>query len=357
MRKKQEFVLPVLKVAVIIIIFILILAFFIWFAYSERNVLFFVLTPFVISLILAYLLHPVVNFMENRRISRTLSILVIYIVFGMIIYILCVRFLPILLADLQELVNNLPEYARYAQDYIVRIQEDYRRFNLPPALRDIIDENLEGMEKALISRLEHTYTFLLGFFNSVLILLLVPILTFFIIRDERKIKDWVVGLIPPGSRRRFLQMTGEIDSVIGHYLRGMVVISIMVGFAVYIGLLLLGVEYALFLGLFNGITNFIPFVGPFIGAVPAVIVGFISSPVLALKVAILILVIQQLESNLLAPLVFSRTVKFHPLTIILLLLLGGKLFGFVGLLLVIPVAAVIRIIGKHLLGIIPRYIR
>ncbi len=357
MSKKQESVLPLLKVVGGIVLFIVFLFLILWFAYRERSVLFFVLTPFLISLILAYLLHPVVTFMENRHISRTISIIAIYLVFGLIIYILGVRFLPVLLEDLQELVQNLPEYAREVQNFMIRMQDDFRRFNLPPAIRDIIDENLEGMESLLVSRLEHTYTFILDFFNSILIIFLVPILTFFMLRDERKLKEWAVSLIPPSNRHRFLKISEEIDSVIGHYLRGMVAISFLVGLAVYIGLLLLGVEYALFLGFLNGITNFIPFVGPFIGAIPAVIVGFIDSPALALKVVLLILVIQQLESNLLAPLVFSRTVKFHPLVIILLLLLGGKLFGFVGLLLAIPVAAMIRIIGKHLIEAVSPQIR
>lgn len=355
MKKENDSLIPFLKIAGGAALFILFAVFFIIFAYRERDVIYFVVTPFFISLILAYLLSPVVAFMEKRRISRTLAILVIYIVFGMIIYILCIRYFPLLLNELQELVADLPEYAQRTQEYFGRIQEDYRRFNLPPQLREIIDENLEGLEEMLVSRLENVYGFLRGFFDRVIILLLIPIVTFFILRDEKKLGEWFVSLIPRRARRRFFMISHEIDTAIGHFLRGMVVISFLVGLLVYLGLLFLGVKFALFLGILNGITNFIPFVGPFIGGVPAVIVALISSPSLALKTALLILIIQQVESSLLAPLVFSRSLKFHPLTVILLLLLGGKLFGFIGLLLALPVAAVLRITGRHLAEIIPRY--
>lgn len=357
MKNNKDFVLSLIKAGSGVVLFLALLLILFWFIYQERSALGFVLIPFLISLILAYLLSPVIGFMEKRQISRTLAIIVVYVVFAMIVYVFSIRFFPLLLVDLQELAKNLPDYTREAQNFLTRLQEDYERFNLPPMLRSLVDENIEGLEQILTSRLENVYAFLINILNSLLIILLVPVLTFFILRDEYKLKQWLVSLFPHRFRQRIYNIAWEIDTVIGQYLRGMVVISLLVGFSVYLGLLLLGVEFPLFLGLFNAITNFIPFVGPFIGAIPAVIVAFIESPLLAVKVAILILVIQQLESSLMAPLVFSHSLKFHPLAIIILLLLGGKMFGFLGLLLALPIAAIIRILGKQLLELVPQYVK
>ena len=356
MKKDKDLVLALFKAGGGIVLFVALVFVLFWFVYRQSNALFFVFLPFFISLILAYLLSPVVGFMESRRISRTVAIGVIYVIFAMLVYIASVRFFPLLLDDLQELAGNLPNYARQAEMFLEKLQEDYRRFNLPPMLRDVIDENLRGLEQTLVSSLKNVSAFMVNIFNSLLIILLVPVLTFFLLRDEKKLKEWVVNLFPMRARTRFFQMVGEIDMAIGQYLRGMVVVSFLVGLIVYIGLLLLGVDFALFLGLFIAITNFIPFLGPIIGAVPAVIIAFLSSPLLALKVVILIVIIQQVESSLVAPLIFSRSLHFHPLVIILFLMLGGKLFGFLGLLLALPAAAVIRILGRHLLEVVPRYI-
>jgi predicted PurR-regulated permease PerM len=114
-------------------------------------------------------------------------------------------------------------------------------------------------------------------------------------------------------------------------------------------LLILGVAFPLVLAIIVGITNLIPYIGPIIGAVPALLVALLEQPLLALKVLILIIVVQQVESQLITPYVIGRSVRMHPLAIILALLLAGKLFGIVGLILAIPTVIVLRILGKHLL--------
>ncbi len=351
MKQERNAIMPFIKAAGGIILVVALLILFLIYIYRHREIIYFIFTPFIIALIIAYFFNPIVDFMEKRNISRALAILVIYIVFGLLILVACIRFLPNLLNDLQELGTNFPHYARKAHEYLLNLQDDYRRFNLPPPVREIIDQNMAGIESALVSRLENIYGFIISFFNSMVIMILVPIFTFFIIRDKQEIKAWIINSIPSHARRRFTVIGKEIDTAVGRYLRGMVLISFLVGLMVYLGLLLLDVKFALFLGFLNGLTNFIPIIGPFIGGIPAVIVAFISSPAQAIKVTLLILIIQQVEGNLIAPLIFSHSLKFHPLVVILLLLAAGKLFGFAGLLLALPVAAVLRIIAKHLLDV------
>jgi len=341
----------VYQVGLVLLAGILLLAFF-WWLYLRRGELFSVLNPFLVSFILAYLLSPVVQLLETRGISRFLSIVIIYLMFFIFFYVLITGLLPSFIDDIQALSHKLPDYMKSLQDFLEELQADYHRINIPEAIREIIDENLENLQEWLVSKLEKAYSLVLGVFDRLVMLLLVPVLTFYLLYDEDQLKDKVVRLVPARYRRGFLEIIQETDQQLGAYARGIIIISLVVGVASYLGFLLLGLDFPLVLGIIAGITNLIPYLGPFLGAIPAVLVAFLTSPALVIKVIILILVIQQLESQLIAPVLLGRTLKFHPLAIILALLLGGKIFGFVGLLLALPVALVMRILGNKIWGVL-----
>lgn len=315
-----------------------------------RHSLLVVLTPFLISLVLAYLLSPVIDYMERCRISRTVAIIVIYLIFSIIILIFSVRIVPLFLDDLEELVERVPDYARSLQEYIEHLQDDYRRFNLPPNIREIIDNNIDGLQRLLTAQLERSYDFLIDLFGRVLLMLLVPILTFYLLRDEMELKRWLLSPLLPTARRKVVTFFSEIDMALGHFIRGALLVSLVVGLLTYIGLLLLGVNFPLVLAIIVAITNLIPYIGPIIGALPALLVAFLESPVLALKVIVLIVVIQQVESQVIVPYIIGKSVRMHPLAIILILLMAGKLFGITGLLVAIPAAIVLRILYQHLVA-------
>ena len=318
-----------------------------WWIYLRRGEVFSVLSPFLAAFILAYIIAPVVHLLERRGVARLLSILLIYACVLLLFYVFIESLLPRVMKDLNELADDIPYYMEKIQGFTERLQEDYRRFNLPPAAREIVDDNLAGMEEWVVSRLQRSYAFIFDIFNLVLALLLVPVLAFYILFDEKRLKESALMAVPLRYRRKFKEMIREVDSQLGAYLRGIIIVSFSVGVSTYLGFLLLGVEFPLILGIINGLTNLIPYLGPFLGAVPAVLVALLSSPTLAIKVVILIVVVQQLESQLLSPLVLGRSINFHPLAIILILLLGGRLFGFLGLVLALPVAVVLRVVGKQ----------
>lgn len=320
----------------------------VWVVYVRQSLLM-VLTPFLLSLVSAYLLSPVVQYMERRMISRSMAIIVIYLLFAIVIFVFCVGVMPLFLDDLQELMLQLPDYAERLQEIFAHMQEDYRRFNLPDYVRELIDNNIAGAGELLTIQLERSYNFLIDLFSRVLLLLLVPILTYYFLRDEAALKEKLISLFPYRARRRLINLAVEIDTALGAYIRGALLISLAVGLMTYIGLLILGVNFPLVLAIIVGITNLIPYIGPIIGAVPALLLALLEQPLLTLKVLILIIVVQQVESQLITPYVIGRSVRMHPLAIILALLLAGKLFGIVGLILAIPAAIILRILAKHLL--------
>jgi sporulation integral membrane protein YtvI len=334
--------------ALVALVIIFILALLAWVIYV-RGPLLMVLTPFLVSLILSYLLLPVVHFMERRRITRSLAIIVIYIAFALIVFIFCVRVMPLLLDDLQDLAEQLPEYAAGLQDLLGQLEENYERFNLPPRIREIVDNNIQGLGDALVFQLERSYNFLIELFNRIILLLLVPILTFYFIRDEAYLRQKALELFPARYRRELVAVAEEINAALGAFIRGALLVSLLVGLLTYIGLLILGVNYALVLALIVGITNLIPYIGPIIGALPAIVVAFLDTPLLALKVTILIIIVQQVETQLIAPPIIGHSIRLHPLAIFLALLLGGKLFGFIGLILALPATIILRIVTTHVL--------
>lgn len=314
-----------------------------------RQILFSALAPFLAALIIAYLLAPLVSFMERCRISRPVAIAVIYLVFALIIFIFCVRVAPLFLDDLEDLAGQVPTYAAGLQKFLHRLESSYHRFNLPPSARQIVENNIEALGTALASRLEHLYNFLLSLLNSLIVFLLVPVLTYYFLRDESLFKRSILYIFPPRHRRRVISTVEEINIALGAFVRGSLLVSLLVAVFTYAGLYFLGVKFPLVLAVFIGVTNLIPIIGPVIGALPAWLVAFLDTPLLSLKVALLVLLIQQVESQFIAPVILGRSARLHPLVIILALLLGGKLFGFIGLLLAVPVALVLRILVKHIL--------
>jgi predicted PurR-regulated permease PerM len=316
---------------------------------TVRHLLFSALAPFLAALIIAYLLAPLVNFMERRRISRPLAIAVLYLLFALVIFIFSVRVTPLFLDDLGELVRQLPEYGAALQKFLHRIEAGYHRFNLPPNIREMVENSGEAFSTALALRLEHLYDFIFSLFGGMIIFLLVPVLTYYFLRDEDSFKRGFLYLFPPHHRRRIVAAAEEINGALGAFIRGSLLVSLAVAMLSYAGLLILGVKFPLVLALVIGVTNLIPYIGPVIGALPAWLVAFLEAPLLSLKVALLILIVQQIECQFIAPVILGRSARLHPLVIILALLLGGKLFGFIGLLLAVPAALVLRILGKHLL--------
>ena len=340
--------LPPWRLAVLCLLGVLFLG-LAWGAVRYREALSVVLLPFLVSLVLAYLLSPVVFLMERRRISRTAAIISLYLVFAIAVFIFCVRVMPSLLDDLQKLVVELPRYAGRLQEIIDYLQENYRRFNLPPNIREIVDNNIAGVEQVLTAQLERAYQFLLDLFSRVLLLLLVPILTYYLLRDEELLKKRVMLFLPAAVRPRFLAVCEEINRILGAFIRGAILVSLVVGLLYYTAFIIIGLDFPLILAFIGGITNLIPFIGPIIGAVPALLVAILESPLQVLRVLALIAVIQQVESQLIYPSIIGRSTGFHPLVVILALLVGVRLFGFVGLLLAIPAAIILRIVAAHLL--------
>lgn len=328
------------------LVIIVIMVFLYWF-FRDGAQVFIVLLPFVLAIIIAYILNPLVEFLESRRMPRYLGILLIYAVFFSLIFLIGIGTIPTLIYELQKLGEMIPEYTGRFQAFISHLQSDYQRFNLPDSVRAVLDQNIVAMQNNLQNLLERITGTILGLFSHMFTILIIPLLVYYILRDMENLKRSLVLVFPKRYRKWVATVGSEMDRTLGAYFRGMLFICFIVGLLTYVGLLLLGVEFALILGIISGITNIIPYFGPLIGAVPAVLIALLNSPALVLKVIIVIIIVQQLESQFIAPQILGRSLGLHPLIVIFALIVGGRLFGLGGLIFAVPFAAVLRIFLKH----------
>lgn len=316
--------------------------------YTIKEPLFTILFPFIAAFIIAYLLNPLVEFFSKKKIPRTLGILIIYAAFFLAVALLSINIVPSLVKELQKMMDKIPWYTSQIQSYLERMHSDYDRFNIPESIRTVIDGNIQEVQDMMVNYVEVITDHIIHFFSHIFLFILVPLLVFYILKDLDGIKKYFMSLVPVRYKKKVGIVAGDIDKTMGAYIRSQFLISLFVGSMVYIGLLILDVEFALILAIVNGITNIIPYFGPIIGAIPAFFVALIESPLLSLKVIIMIIIIQQLENHILAPTILGKNLQLHPVSVILALVVGGTLFGFLGLIFAVPILATIRVVLKHI---------
>jgi predicted PurR-regulated permease PerM len=245
---------------------------------------------------------------------------------------------------LTELAGDVPGLTAQAQTLVLSVYERYRSIPIPASVREVFMANVHNIEGALIQGIQTAIDTLLGFFSNLFSLILAPILAFYLLKDWAHIGRRVKSLFPVNWEASITSLWEDVDRVLIGFIRGYLFVSVIVGVFTGIGLSLIGMDFVVLLGIIAGFTNFIPYFGAIIAAVPVVVLALLVSPTLALQAMVVMLVVQQTESNLITPAVLGESVGLHPVTIVFVLLAGGSLFGLLGLLLAVPVAAVIRII-------------
>ncbi|MDW7650703.1 MAG: AI-2E family transporter [Bacillota bacterium] len=305
------------------------------------------LLPFFMAIIIAYILNPLVEFLESRRVPRYLGILAIYAVFFSLLFFIGFTTIPTLLNELQKLADRVPEYTRRFQLFILHMQSDYRRVNIPESVRLVLDQNIISLQEGVQDVLERVTGTVLGMFSHLFTILITPLLVYYILRDMDTLKRSFVMLFPRSYRMWVAAMGSEMDRTLGAYFRGMLLICFLVALMAYTGFIIIGIDFALILAIIAGITNIIPYFGPLIGAVPAVLLAALNSPGLVIKVILVIIIVQQVESQLIAPQILGRSLGLHPLVVIFVLIVGGKFFGLAGLIFAVPLTAMLRIFLKH----------
>jgi predicted PurR-regulated permease PerM len=306
-----------------------------------------VLYPFVVAFAVAYVLHPAVCVLTARGTPRVTAILMVYAALGGIIGLAAIFFTPILFRELNEFAARVPEFTQRAQRLVEELQLHYDSAILPAVLRPAVDEAIAEVEVGLQRFVRDIFNGLLTLATHVIGLLVAPVLAFYMLADWEAIGDKLKEVIPIAWRREFLLMTQEIDAVLSGVIRGQLTVGLLVMVLVSIGLHVIGLDFAVLIGIFAGLLDIVPYFGAVVGAIPALVLALLHSPGVALKVLLLFFAVHQLEGTVLSPKILGDSVGLHPLTVVFVLLVGGELYGLLGLLIAVPVAAILKVIVKH----------
>jgi predicted PurR-regulated permease PerM len=322
---------------------------FLAFLYFVREVLY----PVIIALILFYLLDPLVKRFSGPRpgglgLNRTLSVLLAFVL-SLVFVILFFSFVvPPFAREFEGLAENFPAYVASAENILGNIRDWYKAVEIPPQVETVISDSLQNILNYMLDFAQQTAVAFAGMLSQFIYLITIPILAFYLLRDKEKIYQGIIGTLPQGHQNKTRRILSQINSMLYNYFKGVFLLCLLVGTLCGAGLFLLGVKYFLILGLIAAITEFIPVIGPFIGAVPAVVIAFLGSPVSALYAVALYIGIQSIENSILVPRVLGEKINLHPVTVILAILVLGKLIGGWGLFFAAPLAAIIKILYSEL---------
>ncbi|MDT2827071.1 AI-2E family transporter [Enterococcus viikkiensis] len=311
-----------------------------------------ILLPLLTAGFLYYMFDPIVVFLEERGgVPRVVGFLISFVVLAVVIVLIMMNVVPKMIEQTVQLTQSLPMYAEESGRWLNELanKEEFKNFNLEEQLASA-NLTINNLVKLGIVSVTSSLSRIMSFAMKFLVLLFtVPFILIFMFKDGHKFLDAVSQFFPLSIRKELRQTVRELNETLSAYISSTVLDAFIIGILSFIAMTIFGQPYSLLLAIFCGVTNIIPYVGPFIGAVPAMIVGLFVSPLQALYMAISVLVIQQLDGNLIKPLLFGKSLNIHPLTIILVLIGAGSVAGIGGMLICIPVYAVIKtlIINIH----------
>jgi predicted PurR-regulated permease PerM len=303
-----------------------------------------VLMPFFIAMIISYVLNPVVSLLNQRKVPRTIAVLLIYSVFISCLTVITMNVTPMFMTQLSELNEHIPELTIRAQSLVDGFNQNQL---LPESVRVGINNSFAKMESSISVAISNYVNNIGSTISTLFVVFIIPFLAFYILKDFQLIEKTALAIVPKKHRKETISLVIDIDTALGNYIRGQLLVCVIIGIFAYVGYWLVGMPYPLLLASVVAVFNIIPYLGPFFGAAPALLMASTISLKMVLLVALVNVTVQILEGNVISPQVVGRSLHMHPLFIIFALLVGGQVAGIVGLILAVPFFAVMKVIVQH----------
>ncbi|MDO8617948.1 MAG: AI-2E family transporter [Candidatus Uhrbacteria bacterium] len=292
-----------------------------------------------IAILLAGVIYPFARWAAAHHFPKGLAVLIFYLLFFGLIGLILTLLIPIIVTESKNLVSTFGGSASWINDASNVLKEFSDRHGFSQNLRSSLD-NLSATAPKTLGSLFGIVTSVFGGIAGFIIVL---VLSFYLIVEDEAVRKLFLNIVPLRYHEFAVQAGWSIIDKLGSWLRGQLVLGLIIGTLYFIGFSLIGVPYALLLAILGGLLEFIPYVGPFIAAVPAIYLALSDSPLKAVVVLILIVIIQQLENNVIVPKVMQKVVGLNPIVSIVAFMIGAKLFGVVGAIFAIPVATAISV--------------
>jgi len=302
------------------------------------------------GILLAYFVYPAIAWL-NRRLPLWAALTIVYLSGALVVAAIFYLAVPPAVAQLEGLVHDWPTIERTIRGYVEGPNNPFFTHlpgaaqqwltKLPSQVSTDVQRNAAAYTTKVVNALEIVVA--IG-----AVAIAIPVVSIYMLGESAMMKRFFVQSFKPRSRRRVVAILSDVDQVIGGFIRGQMIVAAVIGILAIAALMVLHVRYAVIIGAWAGIMDVIPYIGPIAGAIPAVIVALIfNGPGNALGVIVAFTIINQLEGHLLGPRIVSTTVKITPLGVIFALLICGKIFGFVGLVVAVPLAGIVRVILTH----------
>ncbi|GHP14742.1 AI-2E family transporter [Lentilactobacillus fungorum] len=319
--------------------------------------------PLLLAGILFYMLNPIVNLITKiklgkHQISRTWATTLVFLLLIGIIVLVATVFIPKIVDQLVTLANQIPGAVNDGQDLLEKM---FKQMNSQTYLKQIdftqitdkFSKNISGYVNTIFTGLTNGIGGLISAAaNAVIIAITVPVVLFYMLKDGYRLAPTLKKFFPEKHREQTMALLYEMSHTISKYISGQMIECLFVGTFTAIGYLIIGTPYALLLGVIAGICNIIPYLGPYIGIAPALVVSYSHAGIWGVIYNIIVvLIVQQIDGNLVYPNVIGKSLEIHPLTIIIILLAAGNIAGLMGMILAIPLYAIVKVIVMHLYNI------
>lgn len=301
-----------------------------------------ILLELLLGSLIAYMLEPAVYFLTRKnKISRNMAIFIVFCILTLIIIGVFVFILPILYKNISDLVQNLPAAMDKMIDKMTNLtSNDQINDKISQVARAAYGKITDNVSRVMGNISEYIVVVASSIIEIIIGILTTFVLAVYIMKDKKQIFDSLLGWFPFSWKDTVKGTMDELGRILSKFLQGQFIIALIIGVAETIGLMLIGVPYAVLLGVIGGLSNLIPYFGPVIGAVPAVISALFISPMKALWVILLFVGAQQFDNNFLSPRIIQGSLGIHPITTIVVIFIGGEFLALWGILLAVPIYAV-----------------
>jgi len=315
-----------------------------------------VVLPVILATIAYYLLRPLLRLLEKMRIPRIWGILILFVGAIGLITALVFLVLPFLKIQFHNLVAEFPTYFN---QLLLKI-DTFLRSSIFASYYKGLDININTLLETGLGDLGKFFTdaiggiasgvttFISAFTGFILAIVTVPFILFYLLKDGEKLPRFFVKMLPPRMRKDVTLILRDADHQISSYIQGQILVAICIGVMVSIGFFIIGMDYAILLGVLAMFTSIVPYLGPLIAITPAVIIAIVTSPIMLIKLAAVWTIVQLIEGKFISPQIMGKSLQIHPITIIFVLLTAGSLFGVAGVVLGLPGYALLKVVVTHL---------
>ncbi len=305
----------------------------------------YILNPFIIGFFFAFLLHTLVDKIEEQGINRVLAVFLVYITFIILAIYFISSLIPIVFTQINELTKQLPQFYQSLEDFINNL---WIQFDFIPEKYHFNMTDIENWTMDNVFKFRFSTKHMNGILQSFNIIVLTPIVSYYFLYDYNYIKDKLKKFLTKHNMRYIFHFLKEADEEVGAYFRGLILIMNLMALVSGIGFYIVGLQYPLLFGFIIGYTNAIPIIGAYIGGIPAVLFALTKSWEIAILTLVVIVIVQLIESNIVTPYIQSKSIDSHPLLILLAFIIFGKYFGIIGMIFAIPLLAIILLIIKYI---------